>query len=76
VPGLSFDHVADHYDATRGGTVRGEHFAGAIAPWLLGPRAAELGIGTGVIAAGLLRHGIAVTGVDISEAMMRAAVAT
>ncbi len=73
MPGQSFDHVAEIYDQSRGGTARGDHLADAIAPWLIGPRVVELGIGTGVIAAGLRRHGHTVTGVDLSDAMMRAA---
>lgn len=73
MPGLSFERVADHYDATRGGTRRGDHVADALASWVVGPRVVEVGIGTGVVAAGLRRHGFAVAGVDLSEAMLRAA---
>jgi hypothetical protein len=50
---MSFEQVASIYDATRGGERRGNGFAGAMAPWVAGPRAVELGIGTGVIANGL-----------------------
>lgn len=76
MPGTSFDQVADIYDATRGGERRGNSFADALAPWVLGPRVVELGIGTGVIASGLLAgaHGASghdVIGVDLSEAMLR-----
>jgi len=74
VPGTSFDRVADIYDETRGGERRGSHFADSLSPWIRGPRVVELGIGTGVIAHGLQRHGIDVVGVDLSDAMMRAAV--
>jgi SAM-dependent methyltransferase len=73
VPGTSFDRVADVYDATRGGERRGDGFAAALAPWIVGPRVVELGIGTGVIANGLRRHGVDVVGVDLSEAMLRVA---
>jgi SAM-dependent methyltransferase len=75
MPGTSFDRVADVYDETRGGARRGDHFADDLAPWIAGPTVVELGIGTGVIANGLRRHGIDVVGVDLSEAMMRSAVA-
>lgn len=75
MPGTSFDRVAEIYDATRGGERRGEHFADSLAPWIVGPRVVELGIGTGVIAKGLRARGIDVVGFDLSEAMMRAAVA-
>lgn len=73
MPGTSFDRVADIYDLTRGGERRGDHFADDLLPWIVGRRVVELGIGTGVIARGLQRHGIDVVGVDLSEAMMKAA---
>jgi SAM-dependent methyltransferase len=73
VPGTSFDKVATIYDATRGGERRGNGFADALAPWIIGPTVVELGIGTGVIAKGLRRHGIDVCGFDLSDAMLRAA---
>ena len=75
MPGTSFDRVASIYDETRGGERRGDRFADELAPWIVGPTVVELGVGTGVIAVGLRRHGIEVVGVDLSEAMMRAAVA-
>ncbi len=71
--GTSFDRVADIYDETRGGERRGDRFADALAPWLIGPAVIELGIGTGVIANGLARHGLDVVGVDLSVEMMRLA---
>jgi SAM-dependent methyltransferase len=74
MPGTSFDRVATIYDETRGGERRGNHFADAIAPWIVGPRVVELGAGTGVIASGLRRHAIDVVGVDLSEAMLRTAI--
>jgi SAM-dependent methyltransferase len=73
MPGTSFDRVASIYDETRGGERRGNHFAEDLVPWISGPRVVELGVGTGVIARGLLRHRIDVVGFDLSEAMMRAA---
>ena len=74
MPGTSFDRVARIYDETRGGERRGDHFADALASWITGSRVVELGVGTGVIAGGLRRHGIEVVGFDLSEAMMRGAV--
>jgi SAM-dependent methyltransferase len=74
VPGTSFDRVAEIYDTTRGGQRRGDHFADDLAPWITGSRVVELGVGTGVIASGLRRHGIDVVGFDLSEPMMRRAV--
>jgi ubiquinone/menaquinone biosynthesis C-methylase UbiE len=70
VPGTSFERVAEVYDETRGGQRRGDSFADDLAPWIVGPRVVELGIGTGVIAHGLRRHGIDVVGVDLSPAML------
>ena len=74
MPGTSFDRVAEIYDETRGGERRGDRFADDLAPWIVGPTVVELGVGTGVIAGGLRRHGFDVVGFDLSEAMMRAAV--
>ncbi len=73
MPGVNFDRVADVYDATRGGERRGGALADSIAPFVTGTRVVELGIGTGVIAKGLQRHGIDPTGVDLSAAMLDAA---
>ena len=75
VPGTSFDQVASIYDATRGGERRGNSFADALSRWVVGPTVVELGIGTGVIASGLRRHGIDPLGFDLSEAMLRSAIA-
>jgi len=74
MPGTSFDQVADIYDATRGGERRGDRFADALAPWIVGPAVVELGVGTGLIASGLRRHGVDVVGFDLSAPMMRSAV--
>jgi len=73
VPGISFDRVASIYDDTRGGQRRGDALADSIAPFVNGPRVVEMGVGTGVIAVGLRRHGIDPTGVDLSPAMLEAA---
>ena len=50
---LSFERIADRYDATRGGEQRGRRTAASLAP-LLDPvwPVVEIGIGTGVIALG------------------------
>ena len=74
MPGTSFDRVAEIYDETRGGERRGRHFADALAPLVVGTTVVELGVGTGLIAQGLARHGIDVVGFDLSEPMMRSAV--
>lgn len=74
MPGTSFDRVADIYDETRGGERRGNGFADALAPWIAGETVAELGVGTGVIAAGLRPHGIDPVGFDLSPAMLASAV--
>jgi SAM-dependent methyltransferase len=74
MPGTSFDRVAGIYDETRGGQRRGNNFADDISPWIRGSRVAELGIGTGVIAVGLRRHGFDAIGFDLSLSMMHAAV--
>ena len=75
VPGTSFDRVASIYDATRGGERRGNTFADALSAWIVGPTVVELGIGTGVIANGLRRHSVHPLGFDLSDAMLRSAVA-
>jgi SAM-dependent methyltransferase len=71
---LSFDRVADLYDATRGYP---PEVASAIAAAMVrmgqlgvGAEALEVGIGTGRIALPLLAEGVNVTGVDISERML------
>jgi ubiquinone/menaquinone biosynthesis C-methylase UbiE len=71
---LSFDRVADIYDATRGYPPA---VAAAIAAAMtrlgqlhVGAEALEVGIGTGRIALPILAEGINVTGVDIAERML------
>jgi SAM-dependent methyltransferase len=73
VPGINFDRVASVYDETRGGQRRGDSFAASIAPWVVGSRVVELGVGTGVIGLGLRRHGIDALGVDLSAGMLTVA---
>jgi ubiquinone/menaquinone biosynthesis C-methylase UbiE len=69
---ISFDRAADFYDSTRGHPQEvSEKIAASLAAHL--PQNAsilEVGIGTGRIARPLLKHGLKVTGVDISKRMM------
>jgi SAM-dependent methyltransferase len=74
MPGTSFDRVANIYDETRGGQRRGDNFADCIGPWVVGTQIVELGVGTGVIPAGLRRHGWDPVGFDLSLSMMATAV--
>lgn len=68
---LSFDRVADEYDATRGGEERGELIAAAVAPHLATDTGVlEIGVGTGVVAAALRGGGVDVVGLDLSPAML------
>lgn len=68
---LSFERIAESYDATRGGEKRGAAFATGIRPWLpdQGP-ILEVGVGTGTVALALRRNGLDVLGVDLSPAML------
>lgn len=69
----AFDHAAEQYEATRGfppdiaGLV-----AGAVTD-IVGPgaRVLEMGIGTGRIARPLFARGLRITGIDLSQKMMR-----
>jgi ubiquinone/menaquinone biosynthesis C-methylase UbiE len=71
---LSFERVADEYDATRGGEARGAHIAADIEPHLKsGGLALEVGVGTGVVARALRERGRDVVGIDISPGMLRRA---
>jgi ubiquinone/menaquinone biosynthesis C-methylase UbiE len=71
---LSFERIADRYDATRGGEQRGRRTAASLAP-LLDPvcPVVEVGIRTGVVALGLRELGFTVVGVDLSPAMAQRA---
>jgi ubiquinone/menaquinone biosynthesis C-methylase UbiE len=71
---LNFDRVAERYDETRGGEDRGERFARELDPLLDRSRpVVEIGVGTALVARGLVRLGHRVAGLDISEAMLRQA---
>lgn len=68
---LSFDPIADRYDATRGGERRGEFVAHVLQPWL--PRdgwCCEIGVGTALVAKAVAAGGTPVVGIDISAAML------
>jgi SAM-dependent methyltransferase len=67
---VSFDRIADRYDETRGGEKRGRELSGEVARWLVPGLSLEVGIGTGLIAAGLGERGLPVVGVDLSPAML------
>ena len=71
---LSFEPIADRYDATRGGDQRGRRTAVNLAPFL-DPAAPvmEVGIGTGIVALALRQLGFTVVGVDLSPAMAQGA---
>jgi SAM-dependent methyltransferase len=72
---VNFDRIADRYDESRGGAARGGRFAADLLPWLAPGLVLEVGVGTGIVAAALRERGVAVVGVDLSEAMLRQAVA-
>ena len=65
---VSFDRVADRYDASRGGHARAEMTVAAIAPWLTasGP-VIEVGVGTGLIASKLAARGCSVVAAATSR---------
>jgi ubiquinone/menaquinone biosynthesis C-methylase UbiE len=67
-----YDDVAEHYDASRGGEQRGEDFAkelNARLPPGPGP-ILEIGVGTGIIALGLIRFRRSVVGIDVASEML------
>ena len=71
---LTFDRVADIYDATRGGEERGARMARDLEPWFSGTGPTlEVGVGTGVVALALHRSGRDVVGIDLSAPMARRA---
>jgi len=67
-----FDQLAEIYDQTRGGEERGDHYAADVAARLPageGP-VLEVGVGTGVVALGLMRRRFRVIGLDVSSPML------
>lgn len=68
---IVFDRIAGSYDETRGGMVRGRAVAAVLAELLppSGPLL-EVGVGTGLVAAGLAELGRAPVGVDLSVPML------
>ena len=72
---ISFEHIADRYDETRGGDARGRHFAAELLARLPDGRVLEVGIGTGSIASPLHEAGREVVGVDVARSMLAHAVA-
>lgn len=71
---IAFDRIAGSYDETRGGMERGRRMAAVLAGLLPedGPLL-EVGVGTGLIAAGLGELGRAPVGVDLSRPMLAVA---
>jgi SAM-dependent methyltransferase len=68
---LSFDPIAERYDATRGGEGRGRFVANVLRPWLPGGGVVcEIGVGTALVAAAVAAGGPTVVGIDISAAML------
>ncbi|MGZ4618423.1 MAG: class I SAM-dependent methyltransferase [Frankiaceae bacterium] len=71
---MSFDRVADRYDASRGANGWPEVAVAAIAPWLTpGVPVIEVGVGTGLIASRLAARGCSVVGCDVSLRMLEQA---
>lgn len=71
----AFDQIAELYDETRGGEQRGDEYAAHVAAHLPageGP-VLEVGVGTGVVALGLVKLGRRLVGVDVSAPMLRRA---
>lgn len=68
-----FDRVAGSYDATRGGMERGRQVAAVLAQLLPADPVLEIGVGTGLIAAGLAELGRPPLGVDLSLPMLAGA---
>jgi SAM-dependent methyltransferase len=69
---VSFDRVAEHYDATRGrsatGTAHETELLAAALP--ASGRVLEIGVGTGQVAIPLHAAGVSLVGLDLSPAMM------
>ncbi|HST64238.1 MAG TPA: class I SAM-dependent methyltransferase [Mycobacteriales bacterium] len=70
---VSYDRIAGSYDATRGGMERGRRIAGVVAGMLPTDPVLEVGVGTGLVAAGLAELGRPPVGVDLSLPMLAGA---
>ena len=72
---ISFDRIADTYDATRGGFTVGRLFADEVTARLPeeAARVVELGVGTGLVAQPLTERGHTVLGIDLSPKMIAVA---
>jgi SAM-dependent methyltransferase len=72
VRSTSYESIADEYEESRGGQARADQIAAAIDAHLTPrSRVLDVGVGTGIIAATLERHGHRVVGVDIAPGMLR-----
>src|SRR4051812_28128712 len=69
-PAMSFDRIAEDYDRSRGGNVRGQNFADRLVEWLLPGVSVEVGVGTAIVAEALAIRGGEVVGIDISAEML------
>ena len=67
---ISFEHIADRYDETRGGEQRGRLFGADVLARLPEGRVVEIGIGTGSIALPVRDAGRVVVGVDLARPML------
>lgn len=67
---IVFDRIADSYDDTRGGMERGRTVAAALHRMLPDGPLLEIGVGTGLVAAGLTELGRSPVGVDLSRPML------
>jgi SAM-dependent methyltransferase len=67
---IVFDRIADRYDETRGGDARGAELVAELGPHLAAGSVLEVGVGTGIMAAALVRAGRQVFGVDLSGPML------
>jgi ubiquinone/menaquinone biosynthesis C-methylase UbiE len=72
VRSTSYESIADEYEESRGGQARADLIAAAIDRHLAAQSLVlDVGVGTGIIAATLERHGHRVVGVDIAPGMLR-----
>jgi SAM-dependent methyltransferase len=72
---IVFDRIAGSYDDTRGGLERGRRVAAALHRLLPAGPLLEVGVGTGLVAAGLTELGRRPVGVDLSRPMLERAAA-